>query len=69
MNKYIIPICNIDNSDVHNLIINASSYKDCQEKIMDKFIDYSDNPNYHEFLDELDEQNILIGEIIDVEAL
>lgn len=67
MNKYIIPICNIPASKVYNLIINANSYKECQEKIMNKFEDYSES--YQEFVEALDNRDILIGKITDVEEL
>ena len=67
MNKYIIPICDISKSKVYNLTINAQSYKDCQDKIMDKFEDYSDS--YEEFINAMDEEDILIGKITDVEEL
>ena len=67
MNKYIIPICNISKSKVYNLIISARTYKDCQDKIMFKFD--SDYDSYHEFVKDMDNQDILIGEITDVEEL
>lgn len=69
MNKYIIPVCNIQESDVYNLTINASSYSDCQDKIMRKFEDYTDKDDWHEFLEDLDNKDILIGRITDVEEL
>ena len=69
MNKYIIPICNIPKSKVYNLSIVANSYIDCQDRIMEKFIDYSVKDTYSEFLKDLDKQDILIGEITDIEEL
>lgn len=67
MNKYVIPICNIPDSKIYNLIINANSYNECQEKIMDKFEDYSDS--YQDFIKSMDDQDILIGKIEDIEEL
>lgn len=67
MNKYIIPICNISKSKVYNLIISARTYEDCQDKIMSKFD--SDYDSYHEFVKDMDNQDILIGEITDIEEL
>lgn len=67
MNKYIIPICNILDSKVYNLIISARTYEDCQDKIMNKFD--SDCDSYHEFVKEMDNQDILIGDITDIEEL
>jgi len=69
MNKYIIPVCDINESEVYNLVINANSNSDCQDKIMDKFSDYSDSLEYHEFISDLDQQDILIGKITDIEEL
>jgi len=69
MNKYIIPVCNIPDSEVYNLVINASSLSDCEDKIMEEFVDYSDALEYHDFLEDLDKQDILIGKISDIEEL
>lgn len=69
MNKYIIPIYNINKSEVYNLIIMATSYSDCEYKIMEKFSKYSEKDDYCEFLDDLDRNNILIGQITDIEEL
>jgi len=69
MNKYIIPVCDINESEVYNLVINANSNSDCQDKIMNKFSDYSDSLEYHEFISDLDQQDILIGKITDIEEL
>ena len=69
MNKYIIPVCNINKSEVYNLIIVATSYSDCEYKIMEKFSKYSENDDYNEFLDDLDKNDILIGQITDIEEL
>lgn len=69
MNKYVIPICNIRKSKVYNLIIMANSHEDCQDKIMDKFSKYSNKLDYDDFLIDLDNNDILIGEINDIETL
>lgn len=69
MNKYIIPVCNIPESKVYNLVISATSQSDCQDKIMDEFADYSNALNYHQFLKDLDKQDILIGRITDIEEI
>lgn len=69
MNKYIIPVCNIPDSKVYNLKIVANSNADCQDKIMEKFANYSECDSYRDFLIDLDNQDILIGEITDIEEL
>lgn len=69
MNKYIIPICNIPNSKVYNLVLYANSNSDCQDRIMDKFAEYSNSFEYHDFIRDLDSQDILIGRITDIEEL
>ena len=68
-NIYIIPICDISKSRVYNLKMTAQSTKDCQDKIMDKFSEYSNSDDYREFLRDLDEQDILIGKITDIEEI
>lgn len=69
MNKYIIPICNITESKVYNKIVFAKSYSACQDKIMQEFADYAEHDDWNEFLDDLDKNDILIGEINDIEEL
>lgn len=69
MNKYIIPICDISKSKVYNQIIFANSHKDCQNKLITKFADYSDSDIWAQFINDLDEKDILIGEIRDIEEL
>lgn len=69
MNKYIIPICIISDSKIYNEEIVAKSYSECQDKLMEKFSDYSDEVSYHDFIKDLSDQDILIGKIIDVEEL
>lgn len=69
MNKYIIPICNIQESKVYNKVIMATSLRDCQDKLMDIFNEYSNSTNYPEFIKDLDSQDILIGKINDIETL
>lgn len=72
MNRYIIPICIYDKSKIYNMLVNARSYNDCKEKIMYKLIEEFDLPNiddYDDFIDELYNRNILIGEIKDIETL
>lgn len=69
MNKYVIPICNIPENQIYNLIIIANSYESCQEKIMDRLSKYSDSYDYETFLKDLDKQDILVGEISDIEEL
>lgn len=69
MNKYIIPVCNIPDSKVYNLRIVANSNADCQDKIMEKFADYSECDSYRDFVKDLDSQDILIGAITDIEEL
>lgn len=69
MNKYIIPYCDIENSNVGNLVIMARSLAECEEKIMDKYEEYSDSDDWNTFINDLDKQNILIGKITDIEEL
>lgn len=72
MNKYIVPICDIEAGSIWNKIILAKSIPDCKDKLMDELIEYYDfdnMDNYSEFVSYLDDQNILIGDIKDVDEL
>lgn len=69
MNKYIIPICIVSKSKVYNEKILANSFQECQDKLMEKYSDYSDEEDYYDFVNDLRENDILVGKIIDVEEL
>lgn len=69
MNKYVIPICNWSKQKVYNIIIMSRSLSSCKEKIINMFQDYSESDDYNEFVNDLKKQNILIGEIKDIETL
>lgn len=69
MNKYIVPICNIQESKVYNATVIANSHSACQEKLMEMFSDYSECDSYREFIEDLDDKDILIGKITDIEEL
>ena len=74
MNKYIIPICDIDGGLVWIHTIIARSNSACQEKLMAEIIDLYDMEDtatsYREFIQLADSQyNILIGDIKDIEEL
>lgn len=69
MNKYVIPICNWSKQKVYNIIIMSRSLSSCKEKIINMFQNYSDSDDYDEFVNDLKKQNILIGEITDIETL
>lgn len=68
-NKYIVPICNIAKSDVYILKISAPSIAECEDKLMNKFSEYSNANSYSKFVRDLDKKDILIGEIQDIEEL
>ena len=73
MNKYIVPICDIEAGDIWIKTIIARSNSDCQEKIIEELIDMydmEDNTSYREFVELADSKyNILIGDIKDIEEL
>lgn len=72
MNKYIIPICDIQSGKVWNQIIIARNVSDCQEKITGFLIEkynLEDCLTYREFVTLADKNDILIGEIKDIETL
>lgn len=72
MNKYIIPICDIQAGTVWNQIIIARNVTACQEKLSELLIeryDLEDCLTYREFVELADKNDILIGEIKDIETL
>ena len=72
MNKYIIPICDIQAGLVWNQIIIARDVINCQEKLVEFLIekyDLDDCLTYREFVILADKNDILIGEIKDIETL
>lgn len=69
MNTYLIAVCEIQVPSTYILKINAKSYSDCQDKIMEKFSAYSSSLDWYDFLEDLDKQDILIGQITDIEEL
>lgn len=72
MNKYVAPICNIRAGKVWDQIIIARNVIDCQEKLTELLIDkynLEDCLTYREFVELADKNDILIGEIKDIEIL
>lgn len=72
MNKYVVPICNIRAGKVWDQIIIARNVIDCQEKLTELLIDkynLEDCLTYREFVELADKNDILIGEIKDIEIL
>lgn len=69
MNRYLIPYCKIEDSKVGNHIIAARSLNECKEKLMKIYENYSDSDNWNQFIKELDDQDVLIGEIKDIELI
>lgn len=72
MNKYIIPICDIQGGQVWIHTITAKTIKECQEKIMEELLeryDLEETITYQDFVDILDQNDILIGNIKDIEEL
>lgn len=74
MNKYVVPICDIEAGHTWINVIVAKSSSACQDKLMTELIDLYDMEdsaaNYREFIQLADTKyNIIIGEIKDIEEL
>lgn len=73
MNNYITPICDIQAGQIWNQIISARNVLDCQEKLIrilvDQYDDLEDCLTYREFVALADKNDILIGDIKDIEEL
>lgn len=72
MNKYIVPIADLYAEQVWNEVFSARSISECQEKIIRSIIDQYDfdEPNsWEDFIEDMNQREILIGEIKDIETL
>ncbi len=69
MNKYVIPICDLNESKIYNLVLFAKSISDCKDKIINHFSDKSIKDEYDELVEDLDSKDILVGDIKDIEEL
>lgn len=73
MNKYLISICDIQAGNTWIQVIMARNGSECQEKLvqllMEKYDDLDDCLTYREFVKLADENDILIGDIKDIEEL
>lgn len=72
MNKYIIPYCivrsKVEYSKVKLFTIYATSIEDCKEKIIQHFSE-NDFDTWEDFIEDSAFNNIVFGEIIDVDEL
>lgn len=72
MNKYVIPICDIQAGINKDEFIIAKSLADCEDKVMrllsDRYDCLEECFDYHEFVKMADENDILIGKITDLET-
>lgn len=73
MNKYLIPICDIQAGHIYNKIIIAKSLIECQDKLSEFLIEQYDDLHecltYREFIELADKNDILIGNITDIETI
>lgn len=72
MNKYVTPICDISSSKTWMQVVLARNVVDCQEKLsrlLAEKYDLDDCLDYREFVKLADENDILIGEIKDIDEL
>ena len=72
MSKDIVPICDIQAGKVWNKIISANSLSACKDKLMEQICNDYDmdlTDSYNEFIRALDDNDILIGNIRDIEEL
>jgi len=72
MNTYLIPYSDDIQCDIYKIV--ANSWEDCQQKIMDKYINRLEDDNlaniddFEEFCDCLyNDYNIIIGNIHEIE--
>lgn len=72
MNKYLIPICDVQAGEVWNQVISAISLSACQDKlteIINNEYDLSPTDDWMDFIEECNANDILIGQIEDIDEL
>ena len=73
MNKYIIPIVDMEAGIDHLEIIHANSLKECKDKLMDnlltKYDFLDDDADYNKFLLKSFNEGIYICNIVDIETI
>lgn len=72
MNKYIVPICDIQSGLIWNQVVLARTMSECQDKLTELLTEKYDLPDcstYREFISCADENDILIGEFKDIETI
>lgn len=72
MNTYAVPICDIDESEIWVKSIKARTIEEAKDKVINYIMSLYDIDfplDWNEFIDETHNQNIYIGDIIDVELL
>lgn len=67
MNKYIVPVCDIDAEQIKLECVSAVSIQDCKEEIMNRYD--SDALEWDDFVDDLRNSNFIIGKITDIDEL
>lgn len=71
--KYICPICYLEDYSIWNHVVIAKSLKDAEDKIMQElceiFEELPDTLSWIDFIKEADQNDILIGELKDIEEL
>lgn len=73
-NKYIIPVCDKQADQVWNYTIIANSISQCEEKLVKKILEEyetldGDSISYNDFIEYLSENDILVGDITDIETI
>lgn len=76
MNKYLIPICDIEAGSCWIHVIMAKSLNDCKEKCINYILDYyefddfDDSMDFASFHNKLNyDYNIIIGNITDIDEI
>lgn len=74
MNKYLVPICEVQTGYPYIQIISAKSIEDCKDKLsleLNEAFSIDDNTtSWEDYIQLADEKyQLLIGEIVDIEEL
>ena len=73
MNKYIIPVVDMEVGDDHLEIIHANSLEDCKDKLIDnlltKYDFLDDDADYNKFVQKSFNEGIYICNITDIETI
>ncbi len=73
MNEYLVPICDVEESEIYIETIHGTSFDEAENKLMYRLLDrynfLSEADSYGEFMNICFNNNLLVGEIKELDEL